>query len=280
MDELLKELPPVGRMRGWRLYARNGARFLDLRFLDGAGFLGAKGRLAGTWAKNALDRALLKPAPDAYQARLERALARKGGEGARAFLFRDCARALAAWSRAAGSDILREGLFDPALRSTVPPQDAPGAVERPFAAGAALMALAAAPVLLCPPALPGPLGCAGLVVRARRGGSEAELAARLEGETLEGVSTFPSLRALDDRELMARDYSEALYRKVDRRLAPSFERRGPYLYARVDGAEAYAAFRRKALEGGALLSERFEEPSIVPLDVDDGELAKLAKALA
>jgi len=280
MDELLRELPPVGRMRAWRLYGRNGERFLDLRFLDGAGFLGAKGRLAGTWAKNALDRALLKPAPDAYQARLERALAKKGGEGAKAFLFRDCDRALAAWSRAAGAEIRRERLFDPALRGTVSPQSAPGAVERPFAAGAALMALAAAPVLLCPPALPGPLGCAGLVVRAARGESEAALAARIEGEVLEGVSTFPSQRALDDRELMARDYSEALYRRVDRRLAPFFERRGPYLYAKADSPEAYAAFRRKALEGGALLSAGFEEPSIVPLDVDDGELAKLAKALA
>ncbi|MBN1241676.1 MAG: hypothetical protein JXA15_03090 [Spirochaetales bacterium] len=280
MDELLRELPPVGRMRAWRLYARNGDRFLDLRFLDGAGFIGAKGRLAGTWAKNALDRALLKPAPDAYQGRLERELAKKGGEGARAFLFRDCEKALAAWSRAAAAEIRRESLFDPALRSTVAPQDAPGAVDRPFAGGAALMALAAAPVLLCPPALPGPLGCAGLVVRAGRGESEAGLAARIKGEVLEGVSTFPSQRALDDRELMARDYSDALYRKVDRRLAPFFERRGPFLYARVEGAEAYAAFRRKALEGGALLSAGFEEPSIVPLDVDDGELAKLAKALA
>lgn len=279
MDELLRELPPVGRMRGWRLYARNGERFLDLRFLDGAGLIGAKGRLAGTWAKNALDRALLKSAPDAYQARLERALARKGGEGAKAFLFRDCERALAALSRAAGAEIRREALFDPALRSTVAPQDAPGAVDRPFAGGAALMALAATPVLLCPPALPGPLGCAGLVVRAGRGEQEAAVAARLEGEVLEGVSTFPSQRALDDRALMEKDYSDALYRTIDRRLAPFFERRGPYLYARVESPEAYAAFRRKALEGGALLSERFEEPSIVPLDVDDGELAKLAKAL-
>lgn len=280
MDELLRELPPIGRMRAWRLYARNGERFLDLRFLDGAGFVGAKGRLAGTWAKNALDRALLKSAPDAYQTRLERALAKKGGEGAKAFLFRDCGMALAAWSRAAGEEIRRERLFDPALRSTVPPQDAPGAVDRPFAAGAALMALAAAPVLLCPPALPGPLGCAGLVVRAGRGGGEAALAARLEGEVLEGVSTFPSQRALDDRDLMARDYSDALYRKIDRRLAPFFERRGPYLYARAESPEAYAAFRQKALAGGAVLSPGFDEPSIVPLDVDDGELAKLAKALA
>jgi hypothetical protein len=280
MDELLKELPPIGRMRAWRLYARNGVRYLDLRFLDGAGFTGAKGRLAGTWARNAIDRGLFKAAPDAYQARLEKTLAKLGGEGASAFLFRDCEKALAAWSRAAGAEIRRESLFDPALRSTVPPSAAPGAVWRPFATGAALMALAALPALLCPPALSGPLGCAGLVLRAARGEAEAGLAARIVDEVLEGVSTFPSQRALDDRALMEKEYDDALYRKVDRRLAPFFERRGPYLYARVEGAEAYAAFRRKALEGGALLSALFEEPSIVPLDVDDGELAKLAKALS
>jgi hypothetical protein len=74
-------------------------------------------------------------------------------------------------------------------------------------------------------------------------------------------------------------YTESLWRKVDRRLGPYFERSGPYLYPRAEG-DGYEGLFRAALDGGALISPDPERPSIIPGDFDDGELAALAAALA
>ena len=82
-------------------------------------------------------------------------------------------------------------------------------------------------------------------------------------------------------EKVSRDgcYGEELWKRFDRRMEPYFRRFGPYLLPRIE-ADKYADFFRAALEGGALVSPQYGMPSMVPPEFDDGELRKLAAALA
>lgn len=298
------DLPPVRRMRLWRLYAEDGRRFLDLRLLDNRGFLGAKGRFAGTRAKNGIDLGLLKEAPARHAERLRKALA-ADFPGVAAFrFFRNEERALAALSLARG------GLYDPLVRGDVsaegrPGADAPGAraasarmtylaagapalaVHRFFLSGEDAARLETCPVRLIPLPCPEPFGPAVL------GFAEAEAAASVPEDELPPVMPFTALRAWEDFRGMsvrlsggrrarsgegAPAYAEDLWKRADRRLSPFFERRGPYLYARC-ARQDWESFQSRALEAGCVLSPEWELPSIVPGDFDDGEFKKLAEAL-
>jgi len=71
---LLRLLPPIRRARGWRLYAEDGRRFLDLWQEGGRALLGAKGTGLGTEIKAAVDKGLAKPFPSIHERRLEKEL--------------------------------------------------------------------------------------------------------------------------------------------------------------------------------------------------------------
>ena len=282
-------LPAVRRMRGWRLYAENGERFLDLRLLDNRGFLGAKGRFAGTRAKNGIDLGLLKEAPGRHLERLEKALREAFPEAGAFRFFRNEERALAAIPAA------RDGLFDPLVRSgpdsptgaAVPAGGRPAAVQRFFLADGDRARLVTFPVRLMPLPCPAPFGPAVLAFL------EAASAGSVPGDELAPVMPFTALRAWEDfRGLATRltggrrarsgegapSYAESLWKRVDRRLSAFFERRGPYLYALCPRSD-WDSFRIRALAGGCVLTPEWELPSIVPGEFDDGELKKLAEAL-
>ena len=285
------ELPPIRRMREWRLYAEDGSRFLDLRLLDNRGFLGAKGRFAGTRAKNGIDMGLLKQAPGRHADRLRKALARDFPEVQAFRFFRNEERALAALS------LPRPALSDPLARDAgriVPRADKPdippridAAVHRFFLNEEDRARLSAVPARLIILPCPEPFGPAVLAF------SEAGKAAAVPEDELPPVMPFTALRAWEDFRGMtsrlsggrrvrsgegAPSYSEDLWKRTDRRLSPFFERRGPYLYARCSPSE-WEAFRTRARVGGCVLTPEWELPSIVPGVFDDGELKKLAEAL-
>ncbi len=275
------DLPPIRRMRLWRLYPEDGSRFLDLRLLDNRGFLGAKGRFAGTRAKNGIDLGLLKEAPGRHIERLRKALAAEFPRFAAFRFFRNEERALAALSRT------RNALYDPLVRESEPAAGTAAAVHRFFLSEEAAARLSAFPALLIPLPCPEPFGPAVL------GFSDAEAAASVPGDELAPVMPFTALRAWEDFRGMtfrlsggrrarsgegAPAYAEDLWKKTDRRLSAFFERRGPYLYARCARAD-WEGFRARALEAGCVLTPEWELPSIVPGDFDDGELKNLAKAL-
>jgi hypothetical protein len=287
-------LPPIRRMRGWRLYADDGSRWLDLRLLDNRGFLGAKGRFACTRAKNGVDLGILKEAPSRHEERLLKTL-REAFPSLAAFrLFRNEERALAALGRVLGRSLSPEGpldrgsLFDPLRRDTnAPGAAAPAAVERFFLTDNDMASTAAFAIRLIPLPCPEPFGPAVLAF------ADAKLAEALTGDGLAPILPFTALRAWADFQDPviplkggrrarsgegAPSYTETLWAKADKRLAPYFERRGPYLYAKCAEAE-WPAFRAASLAGGCVLTPEWELPSIVPGDFDDGELKKMAEAL-
>lgn len=257
-QQRLRMLPPIRRARLWRLYSEKGERFLDFWMDGGRSILGAKGTGIGTAAKAAIDTGLTRPFPSVRERRLEKALlaAYPGWAAVRFYRGEGRARAAAAVvSRNAPTDGA-EGL----------------AVLRPFgeflaAPGAdATGARVAMPILPCP----APLAPAVLLF--------ADAADAAGGELVEPALLASAERALYEFRRFRTAYSEELWRRADRRLSPYFERKGPYLFPRRGEAE-YGALFEAAISGGVLLSPRYEEPSIIPGDFDDGELKKLATAL-
>ncbi|HOX92263.1 MAG TPA: hypothetical protein PLC54_05030, partial [Spirochaetales bacterium] len=77
-------------------------------------------------------------------------------------------------------------------------------------------------------------------------------------------------------------YGPELWTRWDKRMAPYFNRTGPYLSTTAQAlthAGSYRAFFERALAGCALVSPSPDSPSVIPPDFDDGELTKLARAL-
>lgn len=285
-------LPPIRRMRGWRLYAEDGSRYLDLRLLDNRGFLGAKGRFACTRAKNGVDLGLLKAAPSTHEERLEKALMEAFPTLSALRFFRNEERALAALTLRSGRPVARESLWDP-LRRADPESKADlgagasAAMERFFLGSEERSKIDSFPIRLIPLPCPEPFGPA---VLGFRDASEAE---SVPGDEISPIQPFTALRAwFDFRELFTPlaggrrersgegkpSYTELWWARADKRLSRCFERRGPYLYARCPKAE-WPAFRARALAVGCVLTPEWELPSIVPGDFDDGEVKKLSEAL-
>jgi len=270
MNDLLRLLPPIRRARGNRLYAADGRRFLDLWLDDGRGILGERDRATRTQAANAADKGLTRPYPGLYDARFAKAVtaAWPGFGNVRPC---PCERAaLDAAARVLGSaprivDTAATSPFDPGAGPTL-------ALARPFAA-------IPDGVDVAMPRLPCPRPYAPYCLMAREGTPAAAALASEPGELVPAQSTFAAARGLASLETAVRDgYGEELWARFDKRLGAFFARTGPYLFARVD-ADSYDAFFKAALEGGALVSPRFEAPSVVPPDFDDGELVKLLRAL-
>jgi len=275
-------------MRGWRLYAENGARYLDLRLLDNRAFLGAKGRFAGTRAKNGIDLGLMKEAPSRHEERLLKSLKEAYPSIAVFRFFRNEERAIAALGRALGRLLDRSRLFDPLRRvASAPEADTSAAVERFFLSKDDRALLAAFSIRLIPLPCPQPFGPAVLAF------ANARAAESVAGDELAPILPFAALRAWADFQSLilplpcgrrarsgegAPSYSEEYWARSDRRLSPFFERRGPYLYAKCPESQ-WPSFRAKALNAGCVLSPEWDLPSIVPGDFDDGELKKMTQAL-
>ena len=266
----LRRLPPIRRARLWRLYAEDGRRFLDFWMDDGRSILGAKGTGIGTTAKAALDTGLTRPFPSIRESRLEKDIHERYPDYPAIRFFRDEARATAAAAPllAADESLPILGLFASYLGGT----DAMPRVALPRVA----LPRVAMPRLPCPAAL----APAVLLFK------EPESADGVEGDIVPPFALACAHRALAEFDRFMADYSEALWKKVDRRLGPYFERRGPYLFPRVGEPERpgslpadYDRLFDAALGAGVLLSPDPERPSIIPGDFDDGELARLAKAL-
>ena len=248
MDDLLRLLPPIRRMRGNRLYAADGRRFLDLWLDDGRGILGDGDRHTRTYAANAADKGLTRPYPGLYDARFVKAV------------------------REAWPGFSTVKVFASEERAKAAAGPAPLAIARPFT-------FLPADCDLAMPRLPCPRPYAPWCLIARDN-TEAAAALGVEtGDLVPPQSLYAAARGLASLESAVRDgYGEELWSRFDKRLGTWFRRSGPYLTPRIP-PERHEEFFKAALEGGALVSPRLDTPSIVPPDFDDGELAKLARAL-
>lgn len=249
-DGLLSLLPPIRRARGWRLYAEDGRRFLDLWQDDGRGILGAKGTGIGTVAKAGVDQGLAIPLPSVWKERLAKEALRLYPEWEVVRFFPD------------------EGGANEWLAS----QGIKALLLRPFAefltAGPAAGSEACLLRLPCPRAL-------SPAILFLRGGAAALAAASTLGPQVPPLLLSTAAKGLVEFRGFCGSYNEDHWRRADRRLSGLFERRGPYLLPRCAAAD-YPGLFRKALDLGVLLSPCHNLASLLPGDFDDGELARLA----
>jgi hypothetical protein len=288
MDTLLRLLPPIRRTRGPRLYAANGRRFLDLWLDDGRDILGAAGRPIRTYAANASDKGLLRPYPGLYEHRLEKAVLAAWPTFKALRFYLNEERALATAAHLQGRTVDTLELIETFEADPDNASDATGVTECVAAGGpligtdgglAKLRPFASTPrgctLALARLPCPRPLAPACLLA------SDPAWLEDEPGDLVPGMMHYAAARAMASLEKVNRDgsYGEELWQRFDRRMAPYFRRFGPYLLPRVDASE-YEAFFKAALEGGVLISPHYTMPSMVPPEFDDGELKKLAVALA
>ncbi len=272
--EGLALLPPIRRARGWRLYAENGKRFLDLWQDDSRGILGAKGTGVGTVAKAAVDKGLCSPLPSVHGQRLKAAIRKAwpGWEGIR--FFADSSQAAKALGlETAGGESGADFLHDPARELCDPDRgralNAAGSILllRPFSEhlGGDESGFRAAWLRLpCPRVL------APIVILFRE---TAEAAPPVE--PVPPILLASAVKALAEYCGYRAAVGEESWKRADRRILRLFERRGPWLFPRCP-REAYGRLFRAALDKGILLSPDPGLPSMLPGEFDDGELKILA----
>jgi hypothetical protein len=266
MDDLLRLLPAIRRIRGNRLYAADGNRLLDMWLDDGRGILGDRDRFARTHASNAADKGLLRPYPGLHDTRFRKAMGSVWPGFGTVRVFGSEERALRA-----ARDVLGSAMPQTA-QAVEPFEEAAFVIARPFVE-------LPASVMLATPRLPCPRPFSPWCLMARDESPEARSLALLPGDNVPAQSLYAAASGLARVGSAIRDgYGEDMWRSFGTRLGEWFERRGPYLFARVAEPD-YTDFFKTALAGGALLSPRPYAPSIVPPDWDDGELVRLERAL-
>lgn len=272
MNNLLRQLPAIRRIRGNRLYTANGKRILDLWLDDGRGILGERDRLTRTCAANAGDKGLLRPYPGLYDSRFAKALGStwQGFGCTRVFLSEE--RALEAATRILGGKAI---IVDAARPPSISHESSQGhniTLARPFV-------YIPATVDLVMPRLPCPRPYSPWCLAARTGSQLALALEAEQGDIVPAQALLAATRGLASLEASERNgYAEPLWNSFERRLGTFFKRTGPYLFAITEPGD-YEAFFMAALAGGALISPRPDAPSIVPPSFDDGELQRLARAL-
>ena len=293
IDAALRKLPAIRRARFWRLYAENGKRFLDFWQDGGRGILGARHAKLGLGLKATIDRGLDRPLPSRLEARLAKAALAlaPGMEALR--LFRNEERALAAlaglggdshgshgspgspWggSPSGGGSLLDSPLvFDPARIGPLAGSPIAGLI-RALATHLPSSATSASSYPVAIPLLPLPRGLGPTILL-----FEDEAAASKVGNSdlvapLALRAALDALTALADYEARA---TEALWRRIDRRVSHLFDRRGPWLFPK-SGIGDWARIFDAALDRGLLLSPDPGLPSIIPGDFDDGEVARFTE---
>jgi hypothetical protein len=257
--ELLRLLPEIRRARGWRLYAGDCSRIVDLWQYGGRALLGHTPPGLLKAFKNSAERGLFAPFPHFAGERLRKALAAlrpgrrfrvyAGGEGLGA--------AAAVAEKAAGKP----------------------AVWRPF------LDVPAGPLFI--PVLPFPFPGAPAVL-ALDPETDAALERLLPAETVSPAALAAAARCVWDLIAASPGRASPRFPKLDAALnrgsveSRIWRRQGLYLTCSpnndLDSActGGYPALFRRFLDGGFLLPPSPFQPAILPGELSPGEEAKLA----
>jgi hypothetical protein len=286
---LLSTVPVIKRARGWRLYASDGARYLDMYADGGRSISGRRSGESDRTAKEAIDRGLLSPFPTFWENRLGKAILAwlPGYVGMRFFI----SEAEAVMALAAKDDDfaerLREGLpFSDALdrfagklflESPLNEYRKDREKDPQYSAFGGRYAIAVLPLA--------PAWSFGIIL-AKTPGDLASLKAKgYDGKSpstqeitlntpIPAVKLATATRSLADFNSFAVDYNEKLWCLIDPFITGIFVRSGPWLYPSYPATEHPHVFAA-CLEKGILISPDYGTPSIVPAEYDQGEVAPL-----
>ncbi|MEM5947300.1 hypothetical protein WKV44_01960 [Spirochaetia bacterium 38H-sp] len=251
--ELLNFLPRINRARGWRVYDKQGNRFIDLG-MDGArAVLGYRPGLVNKYIKNALSKGVTTPFPSVYSFKLKQAL-KKWIPGLRNIvIFRDSYRLFSYLKSEMGIDT--HSISDPALT------DYASAVSyvRPF------LSLPDSDFFI--PVFPVPGFLLPAVLCSRK---DVELPS---DELANPVLLSAMTRSVFDI-ILAEKKNE--FWQVTLECPDFFTQKGPYLVFAREFSD-YPAVFRFFLDSGVILPVSSELPGVFPGEISDGELKKLQR---
>lgn len=264
--ERLRRLPRIKRARGYRLYAVDGRRYVDMWQAGGRAILGHRGGGVVTAVKRVLERGVLAPMPSAAEHRLVQAMRRLlAGMGEfEVAVFATEERALREVSRTLGMECVPQRPSEP-----FDAQDDPGSILfwRPFLPPDSDPSVRPRYAVLFPVLPDGALFSAQVVVY------RPESALRLHSDLV----SEPALTAL----------AAAAHGLVSSPARPvvaleGFLSRGPYLIPEAAAADAsggaYDALFDSFLAAGVVMSPDPAIPSIIPAELSDGEWRQIRRA--
>ncbi|MCX7027525.1 MAG: hypothetical protein NT061_08605 [Spirochaetes bacterium] len=244
---LLAGLPRIRRARGWRLYGEDGRRFLDLWADAGRTVTGRRTGSQGRLAKELLDRGLVSDFPSFWEKRL--------------------LKELASWLPHYSA--FRFYPTESEVLSILGCPESSLGRERPFGSylGDGSKADLAFVTL--------PLASAWFftVLAAKKDVSLAGLPSPAPQAT---IKLALGTRALAEFREFEHEVGEHHWSRLDKQITGLFERKGPWLipsYAERAHTEVFEA----CLAAGLLISPLYSEPSFIPGEFDEGEVAPLRK---
>jgi len=263
-------VPIIRRARGFRLYDRQGKRYLDLHRDGGGAFLGHRSGVTVTLMKSVLSQGLATTVPSVWEARLVRMIASMfSGDCSSVRLYSSRLRALEAVSGFLGMRVDTWDVYDPALAAE-PPVRPRVVLWRPFLPrsegdGASAVVLPILPLSVCeapaPVCFPDPAA------------ADLPPSDPLPGFLLAGAfSALVRLRSGRLGDSFA--VSPLIEKAVD--ASRGWKRRGPYVRP-IFCSDAYPHVFAEFLRAGVLLSPQYPGPSILPGECSPGEARLLAE---
>ena len=255
---LCERLPAIRRARGYRLYAHDGRRYLDLWQQGGRAVLGHRAGRVTTVLKNVISTGLVTDLPSVYTRRLERTLAALFPGYPTFRLTGSLAAALELASEFLGHRVCAADIRDPL--------EGPGQAAPELALWRPLCPAWLSPRVLLPRL---PFAVAGAPVAA---GFDGEAPPGFPAsESLSPTLLAGTLRAVHD---LKRYTPPEWFREDLLAGAAGWEQRGLYVLPGFPGhryPEVFAAF----LGEQVLLNPFFPEASILPSEASPGELKKM-----
>ena len=255
-NSLLSYLPEISRMRGWRMYARNGSRILSLWSDYGRMLLGYSPRGFASIAKSSMDRGLFSATPGKWTSRIDKMLHRLLPEYQNIKILGSQEKALT----------ILQGLKGLA-------SSAPSLASCRFLFDSYLRRDNKLPDTICL-VLPIPSALSiGIIA------SKLSTSLLMEQELIEGIKGMTSIYALskmqseEEKAIISRKL-EPLWECFDLYKGTLFSRSGPWLFPNYP-REKHEEIFIYCLKNGLLISPDYDFPSSVPGDFDKGELGPL-----
>lgn len=265
-NSFLKDVPPIRRARGYRLYDHKGNRYLDMFQNGGAAILGHRPKGLSLALKNTIEKGLYAPYPSIYTERLQKLLRSLFPHGGDIFIFRNYERGVDLLSRAYAMNLSEYPLEDPlgGLDGKSPIR-----LWRPY------LENQNDPAPFTVPLIPFPGMCEPVIVCVRKD------ICRAEGMELASDPVSPVIlsgiikvfHALQQRDIKKEQKKWSFFD------FPLWKREGMYLIADTIDKDRYGEIFSSLLERGVLISPDPLIPTIIPGEFSDGEIQPLRDIL-
>ncbi|RPJ06322.1 MAG: aminotransferase class III-fold pyridoxal phosphate-dependent enzyme [Spirochaetaceae bacterium] len=271
----LSRLPQITRSRGYRLYGKNGKRYVDLYRENGRMLLGHRPQSLIRILKNTLERGLVSGLPSIYTPRLEKELRRIFPAYKTFVAFNSMDTALAQASLFLEETLAEDSIIDPLFAKV---REAKGNLKTPDKSGLRIsfwrpFSPSNLETEILVPLLPGGIAGELVILCFKKLEQNTTLATACHLSPLLLASILHALGLLS-REKLPSWASTPIASEAN-----IFAQQGIYLVPECE-EQTYDKVFNLFLSNGFLLAPSASLPSILPLQMSDGELCKLKHTIS